>query len=222
MKTILFDTETTDTESPQIIEAAYLELANPSSPVAVSQYYEQFKPEKPISLGAMAIHHILDEDLQDKRLHTEFALPEDLEFMIGHNIDFDWRVVGEPEVKRICTLALARHLLPDLDSHSQVALMYYFERATAKALVQSAHNALVDVRNCLVVLNHLVALTDCTTWEDLWELSEVARVPTKMPFGKHRGELMTDVPRSYLSWLLKQEDMDPYLIKAVRAAMEKK
>ena len=26
-----------------------------------------------------------------------------------------------------------------------------------------------------------------------------------MPFGKHKGEPLTDIPRSYLEWILEQE-----------------
>jgi exodeoxyribonuclease X len=36
-----------------------------------------------------------------------------------------------------------------------------------------------------------------------------------MPFGKHKGEEITRIPADYRKWLLKQENVDPYLRKAL-------
>lgn len=58
---------------------------------------------------------------------------------------------------------------------------------------------------------------DPLTWDRLWEISEVARIPTKMTFGEHEGEKIEDIPYSYVSWLMRQPDLDPYLEKALRA-----
>jgi exodeoxyribonuclease X len=54
------------------------------------------------------------------------------------------------------------------------------------------------------------------TWADLWEISEKARIPSVMPFGKHKGVPMGDVPADYKRWLLNQPDVDPYLAIALR------
>jgi exodeoxyribonuclease X len=37
-----------------------------------------------------------------------------------------------------------------------------------------------------------------------------------MPFGKHQGELIADVPADYAAWLLRQPDVDEYLTIALR------
>ncbi len=47
-------------------------------------------------------------------------------------------------------------------------------------------------------------------------ISEDARMPTVMSFGKHKGELIKDIPRDYKRWLLNQPDVDPYLAIALR------
>ena len=41
----------------------------------------------------------------------------------------------------------------------------------------------------------------------------------KMPFGKHKGRLLTDIPSSYLRWLLRECDLDPPLRRAVIEAL---
>jgi exodeoxyribonuclease X len=38
-----------------------------------------------------------------------------------------------------------------------------------------------------------------------------------MPFGKHRGELIANIPLDYKQWLLKQPDMDEYLVMAIKS-----
>ena len=53
----------------------------------------------------------------------------------------------------------------------------------------------------------------------------MARIPTHMSFGKHKGEAIADLAASsegasYLKWLLKQDTVDPYLPEACKNALE--
>lgn len=50
---------------------------------------------------------------------------------------------------------------------------------------------------------------------ELWEASELARIPKVMSFGKHKGVEIKDVPPDYKRWLKSQPDVDPYLLKAL-------
>ena len=200
-KTIIFDTEATGIKEPVLIEAAWLELES-LDPLSVENPFSQrYNPGKPITLGALATHHILDEELIDCPPACSFSLPSDIEYLIGHNVDFDWEVICKPEVKRICTLALARKLWPDLDSHNQSALLYYLERETAREQLRNEHSALTDVRICAVILDHICRQLGIKIIEDLYAESEKARTPTTMPFGKHKGQLLADID-SYLRMAL--------------------
>jgi exodeoxyribonuclease X len=222
-KILILDTETTGKTNPVPIEVAYMELDYPSLKV-LSSFEKRYNPEKPIELGAMATHHIMNEDVADCEPFNNFNLPEGTTYLIGHNIDYDWKALNEPNVKRICTLALARFLIPDLDSYSQSALLYYIMGSDAKEHLKNAHSALADIKICLNILCCLLQeaqkqLYQVSTIEELYELSEKARIPTKMSFGKHEGEFIKDLPYSYKTWMLKQTDMDPYLLKAVRDSL---
>ena len=54
------------------------------------EYQNVFKPSEPIGLGAMAVHHIVDEDLIKCPPFTKFQMPkDDVQYLIGHNIDYD-------------------------------------------------------------------------------------------------------------------------------------
>ncbi|MGH8379297.1 3'-5' exonuclease [Pseudomonas sp.] len=222
MNAFIFDSETTGLNEPQLVEAAWLQLtAIPGLPVG-SEYLQRFMPEKRIELGALATSHILDEDLVGCPAHTEFELPAEAEYLIGHNVDYDWGVIGRPEVKRICTAALSRMLWPDADTHTQSAMIYLHYRSEAQGLLRNAHAALDDVKNCrLLLIKIMDALGErlgrpVADWEELWALSEDARIPTVICFGKHRGAKFSDLPADYRRWLLNQPDLDPFVRKALQ------
>ena len=214
-KTIIFDTEATGIKEPVLIEAAWVELESIAPFIITNPFEQRYNPGKPIALGALATHHIMDEELVDCPPAASFTLPGNVDYMIGHNVDFDWEVIGKPDIKRICTLALARKLWPDLDNHNQSALLYYLERATARERLRNAHSALIDVGICATILDHICQQLGVKTIEDLYTESEKARTPTTMPFGKHKGMLLADVPKDYKKWLFTQQDIDPFLRKAL-------
>lgn len=216
----VFDTETTGLEEPDVIEIAWagLDQVHPLSADAIFIEERRFKPRKPITLGAMAAHHIIDEDLTSEPKWPGFWMPPG-EYLIGHNVDYDWKAIGSPPMKRICTLAFARSLWPELDSHSLGALTYHLgNREEARVALKGAHSAATDTYLCCrLLVAILYALPNVTDWESVWQASEKARVPKTMPYGKHRGTPIAEIPRDYKQWLLRQPDVDPYLAKALRA-----
>ena len=221
MTVYIFDSETTGLNEPHLIEAAWLKLKDISSLTVTADFLQRYKPGKPIELSALATSHILDEELDGCEPYNTFALPEDVEYLIGHNVDYDWRVIGEPDVKRICTRALSSKLWPAADSHTQSAMIYLHYRTEAAGLLRNAHAALDDVKNCrllLVKILDTLAVTlgrPVSDWEELWDISEDARIPTVIGFGKHRGMAISDLPSDYKRWLLNQSDLDPYVRKAL-------
>lgn len=221
MNAIIFDSETTGLKDPQMVEGAYLKLADIQTLEVAEEFLQRYKADKPIELGALATSHIYDEELVDCPPHTEFALPFGTQYIIGHNVDYDWNVIGQPEVKRICTKALSSMLWPDADSHSQSAMIYLHYRAQAREMLQGAHAALDDVRNCRMLLITILMELNLRngvavpSFEKLWEISEEARIPTVIRFGKHAGSKIADIPADYKRWLLGQADVDPYLRKAL-------
>ena len=214
---IIFDTETTGKNEAVLIEAAWIRLDS-VNPFSLSEKFNQrYNPKKPIELGALATHHILDEELKDCPDYTEFNLPENTEYLIGQNIDYDWNIIGQPNIKRICTLALSRMVWPELDAHNQSALLYFVDRQNARDKLKNAHSALADVENCAFILEKLISKLNVMSVEDLWKISEKARIPSHMTFGKHKGVAIADIPRDYKAWLLNQDNVDPYLRKALEA-----
>lgn len=239
MTPIIFDTETTgvDHEKDQIIEEAYIELPDtPAAFLAVRNrmqfphHHQRYRATVPISIGAQAVHNIICTDLIGCPDADGYQPPMHVDLWIGHNVDFDWRMAGEPEIKRICTLALSRFLFPQLDSHTQSAMLYYIGRrngkeAEVRELLRNAHAALDDVRNCSILLRFLLQQAEekghsVETWAQVLELSDLARIPTVMGFGKHKGTAIVrgQLDPGYVRWYRGQADTDPFYLAAFEKA----
>jgi len=220
LRAIILDTETTtnkDTpERPlEVIELAWLPLVQ-----EYSAFERRYKPKMPPTFGAIAVHGICMTDLEGCAPSDQ--APRDVpqaQYWIGHNIDFDWKALGSPpEVRRICTLALSRELWPAVDSHTLTAMMYFTQGANDKtrAKVRNAHAARHDCEFVLELLQVIQQQTKCRELDDLWAMSEEARIPKKMTFGKFAGEPISAVDRGYALWYSRQTDTDPYLLAAFR------
>jgi exodeoxyribonuclease X len=224
MQAIILDTET-HTLNGQPIEIAYapIQIHDGKLTLDKSQIFDQlYRVDEPISYAAMAVHHILESELVDQPHYTSFSLPQDTTYIIGHNIDYDIRALEKcgvdiSKIKAICTLALARLVWPDAEAHNISALIYMITKGSAKArdMIKKAHRADMDIILTANILMHEIHHLKIQTIEELYTASEDARIPRTINFGKHRGTAIADLPADYMQWLLRQEDLDPYLRKAI-------
>lgn len=211
----ILDTETTGKVDPEPIEIGLIDL------YSGADFIQRYRPSKRIEYGALATHHILDEELVGLAPSSSFLLPRHFTHMIGHAVEYDWTVIGKPAVGLICTHALARDIWREIDSHSLGALMYYLERNDAREWLREAHSALADCQMTRVLLQHICAvlglpLVNPTTWGTLEEMTKVARIPAYIEFGKYKGRLFADVPSDYKAWYFRQPDQDPIVVEAMQ------
>ena len=224
MQAIILDTET-HTLNGQPIEIAYAPVQIDAGKLSLdkTQIFDQlYSVDEPISFAAMAVHHILESELVDQPHYTSFKLPPETVYMIGHNIDYDIRAIEKcgvdtSHIKAICTLALARLVWPDAEAHNISALIYMITNGSDKArsMIKKAHRADMDIILTANILMHEIHHLKIQTLEELYQASEDARIPRTINFGKHRGTAIADLPADYVQWLLRQEDLDPYLRKAL-------
>lgn len=167
-------------------------------------------PERPIAPQASGIHHITDDMVQFEPTLSEFmemqGYPLDREGAIigGHNVQFDIRMIGEfiPRVHRkLCTLKLARVLWPDAPDHKLQTLRYMF-----KLDAGTAHRAMGDVRTCISLLRMVAEERGLDLQGILALVAKPLTLDAKMPFGKHQGTKLKDLPSSYVQWLLNKAD----------------
>ena len=222
MSTLILDTETHDLNGYPI-EIAYAPCSFEQGVLVINQggvFDEYFSCSEPIALGALATHHILEIDIAEKPSFDTFKMPQDVQYLIGHNIDYDIKAVQkcQPDftVKGICTLALCRMVWPELP-HTLSAMYYHVmdDLELARKHLRHAHNAKADIYFTGVILKTLVEQLGIKDMNSLYIMSETARIPKYITFGKHKGTAIKDLDSGYVSWLLKQPDLDPYLRKAL-------
>ncbi|MBC9228721.1 3'-5' exonuclease [bacterium SPL81] len=224
MQTIILDTET-HTLNGLPIEIAYapIEIENGKLSLDKKKIFDQlYQVGQPISFAAMAVHHILESDLKDQPFYKEFKLPLETTYIIGHNVDYDIAAIARcgvdtSKLKPICTLALARHVWEDAEAHNISALIYLISKGSEKAreMLKGAHRADADIILTANILMHIIHQLNIENIEQLYIASEQARIPKSITFGKHKGTSIQDLPADYIQWLLRQDDLDPYLRKAL-------
>ena len=222
MSTLILDTETHDLNGYPI-EIAYAPCSFEQGVLVINQgevFDEYFSCPEPIALGALATHHILETDIAEKPSFDTFKMPQGVQYLIGHNIDYDIKAVQkcQPDftIKGICTLALCRMVWPELP-HTLGAMYYHVmdDLELARKHLRHAHNAKADIYFTGVILKTLVEQLGIKDMNSLFIMSETARIPKYITFGKHKGTAIKDLDSGYVSWLLKQPDLDPYLRKAL-------
>ena len=222
MNALILDTETHDLNGYPI-EIAYAPCSFEQGVLVINQgevFDEYFSCPEPIALGALATHHILETDIAEKPSFDTFKMPQGVQYLIGHNIDYDIKAIQkcQPDftVKGICTLALCRMVWPELP-HTLSAMYYHVmdDLELARKHLRHAHNAKADIYFTGVILQTLVEQLGIKDMNSLFIMSETARIPKYITFGKHKGTAIKDLDSGYVSWLLKQPDLDPYLRKAL-------
>ena len=216
---LIIDTETDQGRNPRPIQVATIDVATGH------EWMQYFNSGRPISPVVTRVHGITDSDVADcERFDlSKFSLSK---YLIGHNVRFDWRVIGKPSAKLICTVRLARLAFPEWDRYGQSRCIEQLIGVNdAKAMTAKAHDALGDARMC-----HMLYLACCerleveyTDFKTIHERVNSA-IPTKrMPFGKHKGKKIDDVPLSYIKWMLANiPDLTPSLYSALVKRVEAK
>lgn len=224
---LLVDTETTGISvKDEVIEFAYISLPELSklkeiSPIYGKEYYNvtaRYKPSVDIHPAAEKIHGISKAVLKDCPPSASIQVPA-MKYMLGHNVSFDHKMLKTPFCETICTLELARKLWKkeEVGNHKLTNLIEILI-PNGKAIVKEAHGALADCYLTLILFDEILKLMPLVTeWEDLTKTESVSSPKASntskpisvMPFGKHKGELLCNIPRDYLQWLVKQELQKP-------------
>ncbi len=169
MRQIILDTETTGLDPNQghrIIEVAAVEMVNRR--LTGNHLHRYVKPDRDIDAGAMQVHGITPEFLQDKPRFADIA-QEFVDFVQGaeliiHNAPFDvgflnmeLRLLAMPQLATWCdsvtdTLAMAKALRPGQRNNLDALCKHYGVDNTARTL----HGALLD---CELLAAVYLALT---------------------------------------------------------------
>jgi DNA polymerase III epsilon subunit-like protein len=208
---VALDTETSGLgEHDAICEFAWAELDDELN--ILRSHASLIDPECPINPSAAGVHGITNAKVADKPTMQEYLDMVEHPFgegdhiiAIAHNWPFDKRFVTKhlPHVEHgLCTLKLARKIYTDAPDRKLQTLRYYLELDAEG----EAHSALGDV----AVLVQLIRRMRQDTQLDLYALFELSNEPVlvdKMPFGKHKGTALKELPANYVQWLLGLPDL---------------
>ena len=208
---IYYDTETTGIKpgKDRIIEIAAFD------PVQDRRFCTLTNPECPIPAESTAITQITDAMVQGAPLIAE-ALSSFVEFcsgdvvLIAHNNDAFDKPFLEAEFQRgsikipnwifLDSLKWSRKYRRDLPRHS-----LQFLREAYGIEANQAHRALDDVIVLYQVFSRMV--DDLSLTKILELLSQTPQV-LRMPFGKHAGKPLNEVPKDYVQWMAKNGALD--------------
>lgn len=195
--------ETTGIDEPiGVVEVAWARLYQEEGDWTFGDSFSSLiKSPYPISCPAGGVNGLRDEDLTNAPKLEEIEFPKGRIVFVGHNTKFD-RPLLEPYLdieEELCTLVLARRLIPGLENYKLPTIS-----CACSLSRQLGHRAEADVTNTTELLIYLL---EGTGWgmEKMVDFYKKPFVHKHMPFGKHAGELMKDVPMSYLAWLSKQD-----------------
>lgn len=233
-KALIFDTETHKLHG-DIIEAGYIgiEVLHGGYLTKIPGYRlnRRYKPSEPIELSAMAIHLITNEALENAPPFTDFKFQfQDMnpEYLIGHNIDYDIEAIARAgydtsHLKPICTLAMARYLWPQLESHKLSVLALYVSenRAQTAHELRFAHCVTQDCDFTFEVLKTICLEKQINSIEELYQFSELARTPTHIFRGPYKGTAIEDLHSDDLIQMARTSD-DKYLVNAIENELRKR
>lgn len=205
-KFLVSDTETVGFKPPPqpasgIVEIAWTEL-DPVTLEIKEVRCERTNPGCKIDPSASAVHGIYDGDVIDKPLVQDVFKPEGPVVIVGHNVPFDLKFMSpyiENLAGSLCTWELAKKHIRGTKNHKLQTLIAEFCLDAG-----DAHSAGGDVIGCVSFIKYLQDLTGMT----MLEMYEAAKKPCTyhtMPFGKHAGKAMKDVPMGWMDWYMDQD-----------------
>lgn len=219
-KLVVFDFETTGLEPEKgddFVQLAALFYSPGDSHVMTYSSYAN--PGIAIKKEASDTHGITEDLLKDQpytgQVAREFMqhVVEEAKgrrlIMSGHNVQFDRRFLAKhveipDNVLWLDSYVLARRFHPEAESHK---LTHCYGQVYGLTGEHKAHDALGDVR---MVLELLLRMSE-EQGKTLEELADACSTPYKlplMPFGKHKGKAFSDIPPSYMRYMLSLPGMD--------------
>ncbi len=244
---LILDTETTGKEykTAEIIEAGFVIRDNGDWTI----FQELHKPVNvkipPMVESICYITNKMVEDrptfIDSKEVFQSVVDGYSNGFLIAHNHFYDMKVLENHGVDTskhnwICSWRLAKKIfngMPEIESTSLPYLRFALELDVP--IEMYCHRAGNDSYITGKLLETLVDLMESTEILDLTrpygpQICKWAAEPIiydRMPFGKHKGELMTEVPKSYWKWATQNMDslnesadnFDPDLAASIHRAL---
>ena len=245
---LVLDTETNsdDYKIAEIIESGFVIRENHNW----TMFQELHKPiDRPIPPKVESICYITNEMVEDKApfIDSSDTFQEVVDgyqdgFLVAHNHFYDMRVLERHGINTenhtwICTWRMAKKLFNGVDSIAETNLPYLrFALKLDVPIDMYCHRAGNDSFMTGRLLEFFVDMMEESGLLDKDkpygpQIAQWAAEPIiyeRMPFGKHKGELMKNIPHSYWQWAMKNthwfdeeaDNFDPDLLASISIALE--
>lgn len=207
----IVDFETTDMDPPaEVIEVGACRLTGGEAGWTVSDPVSWLcGSAQPMGPAARAVHHISPAEIAGC---APFVAPDfwiaakdsGVAVVAAHNLEFEAKCWGEPNLPVLCTYKAALRVFPDAPSHSNGALRYWLEDqgliAPDHEKTMPAHRAGPDAYVTAWLLKAL--LVHATAAQMVAWTREPKAFPT-CPIGDPwRGKKWADVDAGFLKWMI--------------------
>lgn len=184
----------------------------------VEQVSSLINPHIPIESGAQRTHGISAEMLVNepslddflKKTHAGKFADEHV-LVVAHNASYDVPMF-HPYCKKItplCTMRLGQTLYPDAKNHTLQTLS-----TLLNVDVEPTHRALADALTSFHLMKNIASEHSMSIGEML-TLIQSASLDSPMPFGKHKGTKLKDLPSDYVRWLTENLDPGGWIVEAL-------
>lgn len=205
-----------------VCEVGYTDVRVSDDGVDVGWTISQLcNPGLPIEAKAREVHGITDEMVAG-------CLPSSLAFKVvmqgadvfcAHNCDFERKFFTGGDRPWICTYKVALARFPGLESYKNGNLPrllgIYLDPDRCAPLHRAGPDTYVTAR----ILEHFLA--SGISIAEMVAITARPKTVLVMPFGKHRGVPIADLPESYMRWAVDNLDAED-VRHAVRLALSKK
>ena len=133
--------------------------------------------------------------------------------VVAHNAKFDFPIIAPfcKQASRLCTLELAWAIYPEAPNHKLNTLANFCGIDKVPN-----HRALDDIETCFALLQHFANKTNNSLLE-LLEFSQDFEAISIMPFGKHKGSAIRDLPNDYKKWLFENFESNDWIIQVLNS-----
>ena len=205
-----------------VVQAAlcFVELDDNGDYRVLEKDVQLLNPGEPIPAGASGVHGIYDNDVADKP-HWESYLAEQIEVVnrsgvkavVGYNsISFDNKIAAraglDPDFPNL-DVFIATKRIKNAGKLSGAKLGTAFEILVGREAV-GAHDAMADVLMTLDLIKPCMDFAQAgSVIEFMQWLAKPSGSPSAvMPYGKHKGVRLCNLPKSYARWALENMNLD--------------
>jgi len=214
---IVLDFETTGLRPGyRPVEIAWIEFDDTLN--ETDQVQALVNPGIPIEPAAQQTHGITSTMLHDKPTLPDFLSSrhpgkfiDEHVLVVAHNAAYDVPMFAPycKAVTSLCTMRLSQSLYPHAPDHRLETMA-----DVLRVDVEPNHRALADAGACFSVLR-AIATAHNLNLSDLIAASNRLGMDSVMPFGKHKGTPLRDLPPSYVNWCIENLAHDNWVRQAL-------